>query len=302
MNHQFLPNILREGKIMKDNTNYKRVIAACEYITQRNNLSGINHLVSGSEVKQFTKDLKAHFNIPLFEKLCEEKLAKRRELCVHDVYKIMNRSNYFSVENARNKLALFKEEGIRIHHISPWSLAHKLVNAKFLVHQLNTHPRKFLATGARLCVGSYRQMPFKNNMHAVHFYTAKPTGETELIIEMAPNSHLALYMRQLRAALENIKEVIDVRQEQRFLIVQVKPTEPKQIPRKETVDKSTFIPVQSPHKMIEDHYADEMEKSINEITLTIDKNSETIFQLSNTIDRLINQRGLLLDAIKALRK
>lgn len=288
---------------MKDNTNYKRVVAACEYITQRKSLNEASHLVSSFDVKQFAKDLKAHFNIPLFQKLCEEKMAKRSELCVHDVYKIMNRSNYFSVENARNKLTLFKEEGIRIHQMAPWDLAHKLNNAKFLVHQLNKHKRKFLATGARLCAGSYRQMPFKNNMNEIHFYTAKPTSETELIIEMAPNSHLALYTRQLRAALENIKEVDDVRQEQRFLIVQVKPTEPKQIvQRTEVMDKSKFIQFQSPHKMIEDHYADEMEKSINEITLIIDKNSETIFQLSNTNDRLTNQRHLLLEAIKALRQ
>lgn len=279
-------------------------------------------------ISEFLETLKPHFDKLAWEHtsanfikyLPTEERAKH--LCSYDFYRALNKAHYFSAEGAIKRIREFGEllvvPGFNRRRMNlKGALSWCSSSSEWFVNEINANWKLFLAIAARVSSNdqrssywknwrAYRENPIKavrvnNTTFDIHIQGKEP-DITRIQVDNFLLFTKATVFAQVSRPSQNCYRVVIQKE------AGTSETEDKQDPfRLEgTGGNPNFIMMkgvnvfQPKHTLIEDHYAGEIEKSINEITAIVDDYDRQIDELTAKADKMRAQRGKLLRAYKAL--
>lgn len=326
-----------------------RVLEACRAAasimntTQFQILSDTSMVVRNNpeDIVEFVRYMKPFFNETAWEhtvvysefvKHLPPRSRSGTTLCSYDFYRALNKVHYFSAESALKRISSFGVlEQQKFSRTRVSLLGNKLdcsSSVQWFVSEINFHWKRFLAVGARLCVGSARSLYWKN----YYAYSDDPikavaVNNTSFDIHIQGRDRentrrqvelfLAYCDKKVIKTVHHISEFcyrvsinvnIDTPKLDEAPVApqETKPTDSYQNTLVTTAANDPFY-LETGFDMfrpktntVEDQFAEEIEKSINELTLIIDDHDRQIDELTATADKMRAQRGKLLRAHKAL--
>lgn len=256
---------------------------------------------------------------------------KNDQFSIIDVAAYMNNRHYFSAEKARQRLSDFGRQvdnspkRLNLKGQAVW-VGNQHVNqiTNWFVSTINANRRLFLTLAARLCKGDNRFMKFKaNQVDITKCITARAVDHQTFEIEMQYGDDVTA--QQVFEALCAISPDMDasdaifpriLRTTEKTFRVRVKDlpkTDEKELNTVSgtfdydgntfTYDSSMTYPavIKKPDPvLVETHYANMIEASINELSQLIDTHEAEVFRLSSMCAKMKAQRFKLTKAIEAL--